>query len=163
MARVRRPAGAHVAQGEAPDSIREVSASDQTGARGTGGPQQDAIGDFAADLGSFLGGVQNRATGWLDQRKAIAAQLTQIRDTANHYLEQLSGAGQGAVAAVTRARRGRPPGNQNAKRGRGRPKENFTPPDEAVARPKRTMSAEARQRISAAQKKRWKAQRAGNK
>jgi hypothetical protein len=75
----------------------------------------------------------------------------------------LSGAGQGAIGPVTRARRGRPPGSRKTKRGPGRPKASFTPPAEAVVRPKRTMSAEARQRISAAQKKRWKVQRAGNK
>jgi hypothetical protein len=52
------------------------------------GKEQDILGDFAADLGRFLGSVQNRATTWLDQRKAIAEQLTQIRDTASQYLRQ---------------------------------------------------------------------------
>ena len=107
----------------------------------------DALVDFAADLGRFLGTVQNRATGWLEQRKTIADQLTQIRDTANDYLRQLTGSDAGA----TRVRRGRPAGQASAA-GRGRKK--------------RTMSAEARERIAEAQRRRWakhrKAKAAGN-
>ena len=107
----------------------------------------DALVDFAADLGRFLGTVQNRATGWLEQRKTIADQLTQIRDTANDYLRQLTG----SDAAATRGRRGRPAGQSSAA-GRGRKK--------------RTMSAEARERIAEAQRRRWakhrKAKAAGN-
>ena len=107
----------------------------------------DALVDFAADLGRFLGTVQNRATGWLEQRKTIADQLTQIRDTANDYLRQLTGNDAGAI----RARRGRPAG-QPSVAGRGRKK--------------RTMSAEARERIAEAQRRRWakhrKAKAAGN-
>ena len=106
----------------------------------------DALVDFAADLGRFLGTVQNRATGWLDQRKKIAEQLTQIRDTANDYLRQLTGTETGAAR-----RRGRPAG-QSSVAGRGRKK--------------RTMSAEARERIAEAQRRRWakhrKAKAAGN-
>jgi hypothetical protein len=34
--------------------------------------------------------VQGKAASWLQQRKDIAQQLTQIRDTANNYLQQLS-------------------------------------------------------------------------
>ena len=107
----------------------------------------DALVDFAADLGRFLGTVQNRATGWLEQRKTIAEQLTQIRDTANDYLRQLTGTDSGAP----KARRGRPAG-QASVAGRGRKK--------------RTMSPEARERIAEAQRRRWakhrKAKAAGN-
>jgi hypothetical protein len=107
----------------------------------------DTLVDFAADLGRFLGTVQNRATGWLDQRKKIAEQLTQIRDTANDYLRQLTGTG--SVPATVR--RGRPAG-QSSGAGRGRKK--------------RTMSPEARERIAEAQRRRWakhrKAKAAGN-
>jgi hypothetical protein len=106
----------------------------------------DALVDFAADLGRFLGTVQNRAAGWLDQRKKIADQLTQIRDTANDYLRQLTGSESGGAV-----RRGRPAGQASAA-GRGRKK--------------RTMSAEARERIAEAQRRRWakhrKAKAAGN-
>ena len=111
------------------------------------GAGDDALVDFAADLGRFLGTVQNRAAGWLDQRKKIAEQLTQIRDTANDYLRQLTGTESGR----TGVRRGRPPGQPSAA-GRGRKK--------------RTMSAEARERIAEAQRRRWakhrKAKAAGN-
>ena len=103
---------------------------------------EDRIGDFAEDLGKILGTAKSKASAWLDQRKSIADQLTQIRDSANQYLQQLMG----GAAAVTRTRRGRPPGG-GAKRGPGRPP--------GSGRKKRTMSAEARAKISAAQKRRW--------
>jgi hypothetical protein len=120
-------------------------------ADGRGGPAgEDALGDFAADLGHFLGTVQNRAAGWLEQRKKIADQLTQIRDTANDYLRQLTGAESGRTAV----RRGRPAAAQSAPASAGR------------GRKKRTMSAEARERIAEAQRRRWakhrKAKAAGN-
>jgi hypothetical protein len=114
----------------------------ETSARGAG---DDALVDFAADLGRFLGTVQNRAAGWLEQRKTIADQLTQIRDTANEYLRQLTG----TEPAI---RRGRPAGTKTAGTARGRKK--------------RTMSPEARERIAEAQRRRWakhrKAKAAGN-
>lgn len=106
------------------------------------------LADFAADLGEFLGKVQNRATSWLEQRRAIADQLTQIRNTANKYLQQLTGGGtsEGAPASQGR-RRGRRPGGAAgagaAKKTGGR----------------RKMSAAARKRISDAQKARWARQR----
>jgi hypothetical protein len=109
----------------------------------------DALGDFAADLGKFLGTVQSRATSWLDQRKAIADQLTEIRDTANQYLEQLTGRAQNAVAAVSRRRgrsagaAGEPGGGATTARAKGGRRRGFR------------MSEEARQRIAEAQRKRW--------
>ena len=123
---------------------------------------QDPLGDFAADLGKFLGGVQSKASSWLDQRKAIADQLTQIRDTANQYLQQLSGAGANLAGAV--ARRGRPPGSGQARRGPARPAASPNAAPEAVRktggrRKGFKMSAEARAKIAAAQKKRWARQR----
>ena len=110
------------------------------------------LGDFAEDLGRVLGSAQSKASAWLDQRKTIAEQLTQIRDTANSYLQQLSGSAANMAGAVSTARRGRPPGSA-AKRGPGRPK------GSPATRKKRTLSAEARERISAAQKARWAKQR----
>ena len=110
-----------------------------TPSAGVASAAADALGDFAEDLGRFLGQVQNRATSWLEQRKAIADQLTQIRDTANRYLQQLHGERQAAAAALRRGRGRRPGGSAAA----------------AVERPKRVMSPEARERIAAAQRKRW--------
>jgi hypothetical protein len=118
-----------------------------------GGLTSDTLGDFAEDLGRVLGSAQSKATAWLGQRKAIAEQLTQIRDTANQYLQQLAGAGASFAEGVRRGRRrGRPPGSQSAKRGPGRPK--------GSGKKKRTMSAAARKAISDAQKKRWAKQKA---
>ena len=138
---------------------------DAAGAR----PTEDALGDFAADMGKLLGTVQNRATSWLDQRKAITDQLTQIRDTANKYLQDLRGAqdkgGDAPFPMKRRGRRGRPPGS-GGKHGPGRPKGSAAPADVVAGggKKKRTMSPEARQRIGDAQRARWaKQKKAGNK
>ena len=145
----------------------------------TGGPHDptpqgqasDVLGDFAADLGKFLGGVQNRAASWLQQRKEIADQLTQIRDTANQYLQQLTGGSQVTTPSMLvkevarregQPRRGRPPGRRNtalAAQGSSAPEEAVEQP----AKPKRTMSAEARARIADAQRKRWAKVRRGTR
>ena len=103
------------------------------------------IEDFAEELGRLLGTAEAKAKGWLGQREQIAKTLAGIRDTANSLLSQLGEQASGVARAVTRGRRGRPPGSTN-KRGPGRPK---------GAGKKRTMSAKARAAISAAQKKRW--------
>jgi hypothetical protein len=121
-----------------------------------GAPQADVLGDFAADLGKFLGSVQNRATTWLDQRKAIADQLTQIRDTANEYLQQLKGDHVPFLYKEGK-RRGRPPGSGTAKS--TRPPGSADAPAPGAVTGRRTMSAAARKRISDAQKARWAKQR----
>src|SRR6187551_3793777 len=98
--------------------------------------------EFAEDLGRLLGSAQVKAQGWLNQRKAISEHLTGLRDTANRLLAQLGGVDQG--------------------RRSGRPRKvvHFTAPPEKVAAPKkRTMSPEAREKISAAQRKRWAKQK----
>src|SRR5262245_6282627 len=97
---------------------------------------------FAEDLGKLLGTAQSKAEGWLNQRHAIAKQLTGIRDTASSLLRQLAGTGTSVVAAVRRGRR------------RGRPASSRT---RAASPRKRTLSAKARKAISEAQKKRWAA------
>ena len=127
------------------------------------------IEDFAEELGRLLGTAEAKAKGWLGQREQIAKTLGGIRDTANNLLSQLgeqaSGVASGVARAVARGRRGRPPGSKNkpspgrpkatTKRGPGRPK--------GSVKKKRTMSAEARARISAAQKKRWAKVKAAKK
>jgi hypothetical protein len=136
-------------------------------------PAADVLGDFAADLGKFLGGVQSRATSWLQQRKEIADQLTQIRDTANHYLRQL-GLGERVTTPSMlakevakregKARRGRPPGSKQTKPAQAH---GSASPEEAAEEPaeprKRFMSAEARARIAEAQRKRWAKLRRGTR
>ena len=65
---------------------------------------EEKIEGFAEDLGRLLGTAQAKASSWLEQRKNIADQLTQIRDTANDYLQRLSGEAASVVAAVRRGR-----------------------------------------------------------
>jgi hypothetical protein len=98
---------------------------------------------FAGDLGKLLRHAQNKAESWLGQRKAIAEHLTNLRDTANSLLSQLG---------VGEARRP------------GRPREPIADDGSssvAFTRERKTftMSAEARAKISAAQKARWAKQK----
>lgn len=116
------------------------------------GSSPDVLGDFAADLGKLLGSVQNRATTWIQQRKDITDQLTQIRDTANQYLQQLGAEGAHLVQRFERARRGRPPAVVATP---PPPAGSSEAPAPGSATRKRTMSAEARARIGAAQRRRW--------
>ena len=105
------------------------------------------IEGFAEDLGRLLGTAQNKAQGWLGQRKQIAKTLEGIRDTATTLLNQL---GHEAGRAIRRGRRA-----YAGKRGPGRPK--------GSGRKRRTLSAKARAAISAAQKARWAKLKAGEK
>ncbi len=59
--------------------------------------------EFAEDLGKLLGQAQNKAESWLGQRKAIAANLVGLRDTATRLLAQL-GVSDGASPARKQAR-----------------------------------------------------------
>jgi hypothetical protein len=106
---------------------------------------------FAADLNKLLGQAQNKAESWLGQRKAIAEHLVGVRDTAANLLAQL-----GVTDAPASARRGRKPGSKN------RTPAVVDTPGANPGRPakkKRTMSAEAREKIAAAQRARWAKQR----
>ena len=111
---------------------------------------EQRIEGFAEDLGKLLGTAQAKASSWLDQRKSIAEQLTQIRDTANDYLQRLSGEASNVVAAVRRgARRGRPPGS-------GKKTGPYKAPAPAVkGKRKGGMSPAGRAAVAAAQKARW--------
>jgi hypothetical protein len=111
---------------------------DSTGARS----EQGALADFAEDLGRLLGSAERKATTWLDQRKAVGDQLAAIRDKASELLSQLGVSGSTSTPA---ARRGRRTGAARA----------------AGTRKRAPMSAEAREKIAAAQRRRWaKARRA---
>jgi hypothetical protein len=84
--------------------------------------------EFAEDLGTLLGTAQSKAQGWLSQRQAIVKHLEGVRDTATDLLNQLG----------ARAARGyRAAANVNG------------------ASRRRTMSAAAREKIAAAQRRRW--------
>jgi hypothetical protein len=94
--------------------------------------------NFAEDLGRILGTTQAKASAWLGQRQQIARQLTQVRDTAERLLADLTGGGARLAATVRRARK------TGARKGPAR----------------RRLSPEARKRISEAAKRRWAAVRA---
>jgi hypothetical protein len=109
---------------------------------------EQKIEEFAEDLGKLLGNAKSKAEGWLGQRKSIAKHLGEIQDTAAGLLAEL-GIGTGAEVPGRR-KRGRP--RRKAAVARPAP-----PPtiESAPRRKARTMSADARARISAAQKRRW--------
>ena len=68
---------------------------------------------FAEDLGRMLGSAENKARSWLDQRKAIVTQLSQLRDKTDALLRELTEGGASLAVAVGLARgtrRGRPAG-----------------------------------------------------
>ena len=124
---------------------RNASATSSTAdhAPANGLTTEDRLGDFAEDLGRFLGSTQAKASAWLDQRNKLLESLVKVRDTAAHYIEQLGG-------ATSEARRPGRPRVASPVKAPGRPK---------GARKKRTMSAEARAKIAAAQRARWARQR----
>jgi len=95
------------------------------------------IEDFADELGRLLGTAEAKARGWLGQRQQIVKTLEEIRDTATQLLDDLG------HRAQTGMRRGR----RAATAGAARPKR------------RRTMSAEAREKIRQAQLKRWAKQK----
>jgi len=106
--------------------------------------------EFAEDLGKVLGQAQNKAESWLGQRKAIAANLIGLRDTATRLLAQL---GVSDGPSPTRGQARKTSAAPTPKRGPGRPKG-------TGKKKRRTMSAEARAKIAAAQRARWAKQKA---
>jgi hypothetical protein len=105
------------------------------------------IEEFAEDLGKFLGQARGKAENWLDQRKAIVQNLTELRDTATKLLADLGHQAEEQVAKITGKRRGRPPGIKKS-------------PPTPIETAKRVLSPEARKRISDAQKARWASMKA---
>ena len=103
----------------------------------------------ATDLSQILSNVKEKIESNTAERKQLADSLREISTQAQRLLADM---GESSVAPVRR--RGRPAGSVQ-KRGPGRPK--------GSGRRRRKMSAEARAKISAAQKKRWAAQKAGEK
>lgn len=130
---------------------------------GSGRSVEDAALDFAEDLGRFLGTTQKKAEEWLGQRRNIVDRLTQIRDAANGYLQQLSG----EDAAATKRKPGRPSGSMTRARGidfggaatRSRPEPLAASEGGAVGdgqkRKRRGMSAAQRKAVGERMKKYW--------
>jgi hypothetical protein len=114
---------------------------------GHGRSAETKIEEFAEDLDRVLGTARAKAEGWLGQRRAITKQLEDIRDTASSLLSQLKG--EGSTVGAGR-HPGRPAGSGHvavAERSAAHPA--------APGVKKRTMSADARARIAAAQRARW--------
>ena len=106
---------------------------------------KEAIGNLNEALGTVREQIQSSNA----ERQQWASQLDEIISTAQQLRASLGG-----EPAPAGKRRGRPAGS--GKRGPGRPKG-------SGGKKKRTMSAEARAAISAAQKARWAKQKAGKK
>ena len=60
--------------------------------------------DLAENLGRLVGTAEHKATTLLGGREEIARQLTQIRDTCNSYLQELSSGGAAFADALRRGR-----------------------------------------------------------
>jgi hypothetical protein len=105
---------------------------------------------FAEDLGRFLGTAEAKATSWLNQRKAILAQLTAVRDKASRLIHELTGGGARMAVAGGIAGRGRP----------GRPKSVVV-----VVKKKRKVKWTAAQRraVAVRMKKYWADRKAAEK
>lgn len=102
-------------------------------------------------VGAALGTVMAKVDAWMAQRQVLAKELQQVIGRAQGMLASLGGA-----AALPLGRR-------------GRPKQSLGPRHEmsmltagaAPATKRRVMSAEAREKIAAAQRARWAKQKAG--
>ncbi len=73
------------------------------------GPMQQTLVDLAEDLGRLLGTAEQKATMWMGDRQEIATRLTEIRDTCNSYLQELTGGGAALADALQRGRRAETP------------------------------------------------------
>lgn len=104
--------------------------------------------DVAEQLGKIIGSARARVDNWKGERQTMVDQLSKVVAEAQDLLKDLGHQAQAAASAVGRAvdRRGTR-GGERAKVGRARRK--------GGRRKGSTLSAEARARISAAQKARW--------
>lgn len=112
---------------------------------------EDAVVGFAEDLGRILGRAQKKADDWINQRKAIAEQLAQIRDTATHYLEQLTRDGAGVAVAARRGRAASSPASTASAATAGSRKR--------PAKKRSTVTAAQRKAVSERMKRYWAARR----
>lgn len=106
----------------------------------------------AHPLTQALESIEEKVKSHQTERQQLASELEQVVSRAQQLLADLNG---GSSAATQGRRRGRPSGT--ARRGPGRPKGT----GRRGRPPGRKMSAEARRRISEAQKARWAKQKAG--
>ena len=100
------------------------------------------IVDYAENLGNFLGSVRAKVSGWNSERQQLVKHLSALVSDAQGLLTEL---GHQAAGAGRRTRRG-----VTAVAGK-----------RIQRRKRRKMSAAARAKISAAQKRRWAKVKAG--
>lgn len=106
-----------------------------------GDAQGRTLAGFAEDLGRLLGQTERKATEWLQQRQAVAQQLSAIRDKATDLLGQLGlESGRAGAARGTTRRAGRKTG-----------------------RKRRKLSKETRMKMAEAARRRWAARKAAGK
>jgi hypothetical protein len=102
-------------------------------------------------VGAALGTVMAKVDAWMAQRQVLANELQQVIGRAQGMLASLGGA-----AGLPLGKRGRP------KQGLGpRHDMSMLTAGSAPAKKRREMSAEAREKIAAAQRARWAKQKAG--
>lgn len=126
---------------------RVMSQGIQASGRGVYNHKRGTIEHFAEEMDRLMSSAERTVHEWLEQRNTVEQRLTHIRDTANALLRRL---GADAASGDMRSGTGNGPGGRGTSR-RGRPP--------GSRKKKRTMSAEARARIGAAQRARWARQR----
>jgi hypothetical protein len=113
-----------------------------------------------ADVAAALGTLAKRVDTWKQQRNEIGSELRKLSAVIDGMLEDLgTGGGSASTASSTPSRRrgGRPRGYRASAATRAKLRAAWAKRKAAkgAAKPARTISAEGRERIAAAQRKRW--------
>ena len=117
--------------------------------RPAGTAAEKKIVNYAENLGHFLGSVRAKVSSWNSERQQLIRHLSALVSDAQGLLTEL---GQQAGRAGRRGRRAASALVETVqRRGPGRPKGSKNKP----RRRRRKLSAEARAKIAAAQKRRW--------
>lgn len=126
--------------------------------RPAGAAAESKIINYAENLGHFLGGVRAKVTSWNSERQQLIKHLSTLVADAQGLLTEL---GQQAGRAGRTGRRAASALVEATieRRGPGRPKGSKNKP----RRKRRKLSADARERIAAAQRRRWAKVKAAQK
>ncbi len=102
---------------------RKAAKNQSTKGQTTGQDVEPMVIALAEQLGSFLGRVQKKADGWLEN-EALASQVSQIRDGAAELLKQVNRAGAAVSksAAAAKLAASKRQGRRSAKARSRRPK-----------------------------------------
>lgn len=104
------------------------------------------------NIASALGDLSKKVDSWKQQRASIVAEAKRLATLANSLLEDL-GVESGPQARAHRG--GRPRGYRTSAATRAKLRAAWRRRKAAAGKPTRTLSPEARERIAAAQRKRW--------